>query len=104
MQYLNQLLNTVLKELKAVKYTLGPVANCIRCEKQMMLEYITYNSSIHQSSIGNDLKCPNCAYNEPIDITTTAIKSKVISVIINCINLLPIIRCILLTLRHSVRK
>ena len=78
MQYLHQSLVTILKELKAVTYTLGPVAECVECEEQNLLEYITYAN--HQST-ANDLRCPSCAHHQEIGITTAAIKSKVISVI-----------------------
>jgi len=94
MQYVNQLLHTVLKDLKAVKYTLGPFTNCVSCKHPTMLEYITYDGA-HQSSTRNDLKCPNCAYHEPIGITTTAMKSKVISVISSIVLI-----CYLLDIYH----
>ena len=71
---------TILKELKAVTYTVGPVAECVECEEQKSLEYITYDAN-HQSTIANDLRCPNCAHPQAISITTAAIKSKVISVV-----------------------
>ena len=80
MQYLHQSLVAILKELKAVTYTLGPVAECAECEEQNLLEYITYDAS-HQSTIANELRCPSCAHLQMIGITTAAIKSKVISVI-----------------------
>ena len=79
MHYLNQSLVTILKELKAVNYSLGPVGKCVSCEDENLLEYITYNID-HQSSTANRLKCPNCAHPEAISITTTAVISKVISV------------------------
>ena len=77
MRYLNQSLVTILKELKAVNYTLGPVGKCVSCKEENLLEYITYNTD--GTMIANHLKCPNCAQSEPISITTTAIISKVIS-------------------------
>ena len=80
MQYLHQSLVTILKELKSVTYTLGPVAECVGCEEQKSLEYITCDAK-HQSTIANDLRCPNCAHPQPISITTAAIKSKVITVV-----------------------
>ena len=73
MQYLHQSLVTILKELKAVTYTLGPVAECVE------YEYITYDAN-HQSTIANNLRCPYCAHSQAIGITTAAVKSKVISV------------------------
>ena len=76
MQYLHQSLVTILKELKSVTYTLGPVAECVGCEEQNLLEYITYDAN-HQSTTANHLRCPNCAHLQSINITTTAIKSKV---------------------------
>ena len=76
MQYLHQSLVIILKELKAVKYALGPVAECVSCKEQESLEYITYATD-HQPIIANHLKCPNCAHPEAISITTTAVKSKV---------------------------
>jgi len=78
MQYLNQSLVTILEELKAVKYTLGPVAACVSCKEEKLLKYIT--STDHQSDIAKVLKCTNCAYDEEISITTAAVMSKVISV------------------------
>ena len=80
MQYLNQSLVTILKELKAVKYTLGPFAKCDSCEKENLLKYISYTD--HQSEIANNLKCSSCAYYEKISITTAAVISKVISVVL----------------------
>ena len=71
MQYLHQSLETILKELKAVTYTIGPVAECVGCEEQKSLEYITCEV--------NELRCPSCAHLQAIGITTAAIKSKVIS-------------------------
>ena len=79
MQYLNESLMTILKELKAVNYTLGPVGKCVSCEEENLLEYIAYNTD-QQPNITNHLKCPNCAHSEPISITTTPVISKVISV------------------------
>ena len=76
MHYLNQSLVTILKELKAVNYTLGPVGKCVSCKEENLLEYITYNTD----GIANHLKCPICAQSEPISIATTAVISKVISV------------------------
>ena len=81
MQYLHQSLVTILKELKSVTYTLGPVAECVGYEEQKLLEYITYDANKHQSTIANELKCPYCAHPQPISITTAAIKSKVITVV-----------------------
>ena len=78
MQYLHQSLETILKELKAITYTVGPVAECVGCEEQKSLEYITYEAN-HQSTIANELRCPSCAHLQAIGITTAAIKSKVIS-------------------------
>ena len=80
MQYLNQSLVTILKELKSVTYRLGPVAECVGCKKQKSLEYITYDLN-YQSTIANNLRCSKCAYLQPISITTAGIKSKVISVV-----------------------
>lgn len=78
MQYLHKSLVLILKELKAVNYTLGPVAECVSCKKSQLLEYITYENN--QFTIADHLKCSNCAYRELIKYTTAAIKSKVSSV------------------------
>ena len=83
MQYLNQLLLTILKELKAVKYTLGPVAKCVSCEEENLLEYISYNTDNRRprsDTVANHLKCLNCAHPEAISISTAAVISKVIPV------------------------
>ena len=80
MQYLHQSLVTILKELKSVTYTLGPVAECVGCGEQKSLKYITRDIK-HESTIANDLKCPSCARSQPINITTAAIKSEVIIVV-----------------------
>ena len=86
MQYLNQSLVTILKELKAVKYTLGPVAVCVGCKEEKLLKYITYTD--HKSDIADKLKCSSCASYEPISITTKAVISKVIYyLIIFCVML-----------------
>ena len=99
MHYLNQSLVTILKELKAVNYTLGPVGKCVSCEDLNLLEYITYNTD----GIANHLKCPNCAHSEPISIATTAVISKVISVMSSVV-MLSLVRLIGQPLDHSVKK
>lgn len=85
LHYLNQSLMIVLKELKAVKYTLGPFADCVSCKEQRLLEYITDDDD-------DLLKCPNCAHTEPITATTTAIISKVIINAISYYNITLVIR------------
>ena len=77
MQYLHQSLVTILKELKSVTYTLGPVAEYVGCEETNLLEYTTYDAN-HQSTTANHLRFPNCAHLQSINVTTAVIKSKVI--------------------------
>ena len=101
MHYLNQSLVTILQELKAVNYSLGPVSQCVSCEDENLLEYITYVD--HQSSTANRLKCPNCAHPEAISITTTAVISKVISVM-SSIVMSSLVRLTRQPLNHSVKK
>ena len=78
MQYLNQSLLTILKELRAVKYILGPDAMCVHCKEENLLKYISYTD--HQSDIANHLECTSCAHCEAINVSTKAVISKVISV------------------------
>ena len=102
MHYLNQSLVTILQELKAVNYSLGPVGKCVSCDEKHLLEYITYNID-HQSSTADHLKCPRCAHSEAISIITTAVISKVISVM-SSIVMSSLVRLTRQPLNHSVKK
>jgi len=50
------------KELKGIKYKLGPITKCPKCEEESFFPYITYDNSGDKplSKIKNEFKCSEC--------------------------------------------
>jgi len=79
-----QLLHTLLlrivekKELKGIKYKLGPVVACSQCEEECLFTYIMYNS-VGDCTIkrNNFLQCSECRNKVTITPSTAMVKSKV---------------------------
>ncbi|XP_065910261.1 uncharacterized protein [Dysidea avara] len=68
------------KELKGIKYKLGPIVECSQCEEECLFTYITYNSGGDPTSKRNNyLQCNECRSKVTISPSIEMIISKTYS-------------------------
>ena len=66
------------KELKGIKYKLGPIVECSQCGEECLFTYITYNSGGDPTSKRNNyLQCNECRSKVTISPSIEIIISKV---------------------------